>query len=270
MERLDMKEIDIDGLRKIQIEILDAVSFFCKENNIHYWLDSGTLIGAVRHKGYIPWDDDIDIGMLREDYDKFSNLFNQKQTRYKFKSVTLDRNFLYPYGKVLDESTILYEPDENGQKLSVNIDVFVYDNAPADDELVKKMYDQRDYYRNCFLYQTKQRSPYGKGIKSIPLILLTGIMRLLPSDYYVKKMERLTRKYSNQKTDIIGNFTGFVRFVCDKSVFDSFVDVEFEGRTYSAPAGYDQWLRAIYGNYMELPPIEKQVSHHLFKAYRID
>ena len=106
-----MHELSLDELRKIQIEILDVVSKFCDDHEINYWLDGGTLIGAVRHKGYIPWDDDIDLGMLRPDYDKFMRLFNEHNTRYKFHCIENDPKFYVPFGKVLDTETILYEPD---------------------------------------------------------------------------------------------------------------------------------------------------------------
>ena len=118
----ELRRIEQDELKKIQIEILNVVSTFCEKNDIRYWIDCGTLLGAIRHKGYIPWDDDIDIGMLRPDYDRFMQLFNQENERYKFYSIENNTKFLCPHGKVLDTSTILYEPNKKGNKLSVNID----------------------------------------------------------------------------------------------------------------------------------------------------
>ena len=107
-----MRRIYIDELKKIQINILDQVADFCNKNDISYWLDCGTLLGAVRHKGYIPWDDDVDIGMFRSDFDRFLNLFNQSNERYKVYNIENNNEFYYPFGKVLDTTTILYEPDE--------------------------------------------------------------------------------------------------------------------------------------------------------------
>ena len=114
------KKITKEEMKKIQINILDDVSKFCDENNIKYWIDCGTLLGAIRHKGYIPWDDDIDIGMLREDYDKFIKLYNSKKSKYKLKCIELDKTYEYPFGKVIDTDTILYEPDEKGIKIAIN------------------------------------------------------------------------------------------------------------------------------------------------------
>ena len=104
-----MRRIGMSELRKHQLEILDFVVEFCEENDIHYWLDSGTLLGAVRHKGYIPWDDDIDIGMLREDFDRFTQRFRDKcsKTAYVFRCPEVDKNWHLPFGKVMDMTTLL-------------------------------------------------------------------------------------------------------------------------------------------------------------------
>lgn len=165
-----MREILLDELKDRQIAILDVVDAFCRENNINYWLDSGTLLGAIRHGGYIPWDDDIDIGMLRPDYDRFLAMFNKFNKQYQVSSVENDINFPYPFGKVLDTHTVLYEPNEQGVKLAINIDIFVYDNAPEDDKLVERMYRKRDFYNKIYhflLYKTKLRNDSKVGFLSL-------------------------------------------------------------------------------------------------------
>ena len=144
--------------------MFDTVHEFCIKNDIQYWLDSGTLLGAIRHGGYLPWDDDIDIGMLRPDYEKFRRMFNEENTRYHFACVEDDGDdFCYAFGKVLDTNTILYEPDRNGKKIAVNIDVFVYDNAPDDEKKLSRMFRMRNLYRGCNVART-QKTDYMPGL----------------------------------------------------------------------------------------------------------
>lgn len=264
-----MKKIELDELKKIQIDILNSIDDFCTKNNINYWIDCGTLLGAIRHKGYIPWDDDIDIGMLREDYEKFAKSFNSSNERYKFHCYELDNNWFYTYGKVTDEQTLLYEPDKkSGIESAIFVDVFVYDNAPENEKELQKMFRKRDIYRklsNLQIYKNfyvKKKTKY--NFIRYPLHLL---MQLFPKRYFIKKGIEVSKKYSDITTIKVGNFTSSSKMTCDKKVFDSFIDVEFEGRKYKAPVGYDQWLRSFYGDYMKLPPEEKRVSHHRFEAY---
>lgn len=269
-----MRKIGVEELKQTQLEILDVVAKFCEENQINYWIDSGTLLGAIRHKGYIPWDDDIDVGMLRPDYDKFMKLFNENNTRYKFHCIENDPNFYTPFGKVLDTETLLYEPDERGEKLAINIDIFVYDNAPDDDNIVKKMYDFRDSYNkhnSRRVFPVFVVKPKGNILRRSLAYLLRALYRLFPifpKYYFVRKMIENSKRFVNQDTKRVGNFTSFTRMTCDKRVFNSFIDVEFEGRKFKAPVGYDEWLRAFYGDYMQLPPVEKRVSTHTFVAYK--
>lgn len=262
-----MKKLDVEGLKKYQLNILDAVASFCKENNINYWLDSGTMIGAVRHHGYIPWDDDIDLGMLRPDYIRFMKLFNEHNSRYKAFCYENNHDFYYAFGKVLDTNTILYEPDEKGIKIAVNIDVFVYDNAPDDDKIVKKMFDLRDRYQYLSRLRTLNNIPRGNVLRKLAVYAGRLIVKPFPIDYFVKKKVENARKFTTEKTKRIGNFTSDTRFVCDRHVVDSFIDAEFEGKQYKIPIGYDEWLTNFYGNYMELPPLKERVSHHKFVAY---
>ena len=267
-----MRKIDVEELKQTQLEILDVVANFCEENQINYWIDCGTLLGAIRHKGYIPWDDDIDVGMLRPDYDKFMKLFNEKNTRYKFHCIENDPKFFLPHGKVFDTETILYEPDEKSSKIAINIDIFVYDNAPDDDKLARKMLFYSNFYNRCNIRRMMSTFSLLRRDYSFPRRIIEHIislcLRIFPRYYFVNKSIKNSRSCISQDTKRVGNFSSFTRMTCDKRVFNEFIDVEFEGRKYKAPIGYDEWLRSFYGDYMQFPPVEKRVSTHTFVAYK--
>lgn len=262
-----MKELSIEEVKAIQLDILCHFDSCCKRNNICYWIDSGTLLGAVRHKGYIPWDDDIDTGMLRPDYEKLIRTFNQDNERYKFVSLETDESFYLPHGKVLDTRTVLYEGDSDEIRTCVNIDVFVYDNAPENDYLVKLMYDLRDFYRNAYYAANGWTALKGSRWKRAIGALYLKYAKTRGKAYFIRKMINNSRRYAHKTTERVGNFTSFMRFTCDRHVFDEFETKEFEGHIFPVPAGYDLWLRSFYGDYMQLPPLEKRVSHHRFRAY---
>ena len=266
-----MRELIHDEVKKIQIDILDYVAQFCENHNINYWLDCGTLLGAVRHKGYIPWDDDIDVGMLRGDYDRFCDIFNKESHRYRFVNIDNTPGFYVAFGKVIDTNTVLYEPDEKGNKLSINIDIFVYDNAPDDNKKLKQMFNKRDIFLNLSVFSRgNQILPSDSMIRRIIKSVSHFFCRFLPKDYLVKMILVNSKKYCNIQTKRIGNFTGLDKMVCDKKVFNDFLYLEFEGKKYKAPVGYHEYLTAFYNNYMELPPLEQRVTHHRYKAYSIE
>lgn len=266
-----MKQITIEELRRVQLQILDVVVDFCDNNGINYWIDSGTLLGAVRHKGYIPWDDDIDIGMLRPDFDRFIHEFNQNNDRYKAYSAENKIEYPFPILKVMDMNTIMYIPDKSGVKMAINIDVFCYDNAPNDETELKRMYDKRDRYRKYHTYIWSSHFNNKKQVKisleSMALKLIKNFLKLIPADTFIKKFSHNAKIYNSIDTGYVGNFYGFTRIICKKSVFNNFIYMEFEGKKYKAPEGYDEWLRAFYNDYMQLPPLEKRVNSHRFEAY---
>lgn len=262
---IKMKELSVEKLKNIQFNILSVVATFCEENNIPYWLDCGTLLGAIRHKGYIPWDDDIDIGMLRDDYEKFVTLFNQQNSKYKVLSIENNSDFLYPFGKVLDLETTLFEPDEKGEKLHVNIDVFIYDNALNLKE-AKKRFKKRDRLKTLYLIRTNYHS---KSVLKRLLIHLGYVFLIFfPKSYFINQIVKNAKKYNKYDTKYVGNFNDALNYLlCEREIVTNLITVEFEGKNFNAPKEYDIYLKQLYGEYMTLPPIEKRKTHHKFKAY---
>ena len=167
-----MRKMIVEEVKARQIQIYKTVASFCEQHNISYWIDSGSLIGTIRHKGYIPWDDDIDIGMLRPDFERMKREFNLFNDRYRFTCIDIDESSFTAYGKVLDTNTILYEPDENGYRSCINVDIFVYDNAPDNAIALKMMYGRRKFYQLMGGFQHRVFSDHGKWYKKVILNLM--------------------------------------------------------------------------------------------------
>ncbi len=257
-----MKAIDLDLLRSIQLDLLHKTAVFCEKNSLRYFLCGGTLIGAIRHKGYIPWDDDIDIAMPRPDYDRFIRSFNQPENYYQVVNLDTNKDYAYAFAKVYDNRTILKELHYSGS-IGVYIDVF-----PAD--AVKDVIQIRKIMLLRKLLNTKKANYYNRTICK-KIINTFGKLLLLPftAHQIARWIDNEARRYSFRSLSmagVIANPFGPGEMV-DKSVFDSDIYKEFEGRNYRVPIGYDTWLRSIYGNYMQLPPEEDRVSHHTFNAW---
>ena len=259
-----MKEIGLDELKSIELGILQDVADFCDECEITYFLAYGTLIGAIRHKGFIPWDDDIDIAMPRPDYDKFIRLFNERESKFKVVAMENNKKYGLSFAKVHDTRTALYETQYKQDVYGVYIDVFPIDGVKDK----KQIFQLRKI--NLMLHTKKANFTQRKFSKKI--INFFGKILLLPFSIHciVKVIDIMARKYPFGSTPMAGSICDTVageRAMIDTSVFEGFLMQEFEGRKYKIPIGYDKWLRRIYGDYMQLPPIEKRVTHHVFKAW---
>lgn len=257
-----MKVITIDELKSIQLDLLQKTADFCENNGLRYFLCGGTLIGAIRHKGYIPWDDDIDIAMPRPDYDRFVRTFNQPGNYCQVENLDTNPDYSYAFAKVYDNRTVLKELHYLGN-IGVYIDVFPADGV-KDASQIHKIKLLRKFLNT-------KRANYYKRTVSKMAINTFGKLLLLPFSAHqiAKWIDNECRRYafgSMPKAGVIANPFGPGEMV-DKSVFDSDVFAEFEGRKYRVPVGYDTWLRSIYGDYMQLPPEEDRVTHHTFEAW---
>lgn len=267
----DMKEMTIDEIRQVQISLLDAIDAFCKQNNINYYLHAGTLIGAVRHQGYIPWDDDIDVCMLREDYEKFFNNFIDNTNHYKAICFENTRDYYLAFGKLIDERTIMYESTSHGVPIGVYVDIFPMDSLPDDDSMIKELNSRINKYRKALILKNlalvKERKWYKNLIISIGRVFLKPIS----VSYLLNKISRLAqtyRSYENcNKVAGISVLTYGLKEVHYLEEYENTVELLFEGKKYPAPCGYDKILSRMYGDYMKLPSEEQRVSHHLYKAY---
>ena len=258
-----MKRVTPEELKTIQLDLLQKTADFCEQNGLRYFLCGGTLIGAVRHKGYIPWDDDIDIAMPRPDYDRFINTFNKQENYYQVVSRENNHAYSYAFAKVYDNRTLMHELHYKGCTFGVYIDILPADGVKNASQIRKIMWLHK-------ILNTKKANYYKRTL-SKKIINTIGKLLLLPfSAYQISGwMDSEARRYafgSLPHAGLIANPLGVGEMV-DKSVFDGDTFQTFEGHQYRVPAGYDAWLRSIYGDYMQLPPVEHRVTHHTFDAW---
>lgn len=268
------KNINIEELKIIQLNLLDALKEFCDRNSLTYYLAYGTLIGAVRHKGYIPWDDDVDILMPRRDYEKLIAAFNEGTDNQCLRLISHEINpeYYLPFAKLVDTSTAMQEEVRSDYQIGVYIDIFPLDNLDDDYEKAKKCMRKAFRYNALLVLKNlvinKDRPWYKNTIIRIGRIVSSKWSR----EYLIKRLNGFSLKKENDSyTDYVGLVTGITKpseaVVLKGDWFKNTVDLEFEGKIYSAPAGYDTILTHWYGDYMQLPPPEQRISHHVFEAW---
>lgn len=264
-----MRQIEFDELRAIQLEILKKVDEYCISHSINYSLAYGTLIGAVRHKGYIPWDDDIDIMMPRMDYDSFLRGFNGAYTDLKVVSPESFNSYYAPYANVYYTKTKLEEPHikQCFADLGVKIDVFPVDVVPDDYRdytrlfLMSKKLNKLRSYKVLSLYKEDGTISIKNFIKR--LVITPMPFSLL--NYWNKRILKKVDANSRYVDIILWTAYPYKRF--SKELIQETTRVRFENIEVNIAKGYDQILSIIYGDYMKLPPVEKQIAKHDFVAY---
>ena len=265
-----MREITIDELKELQLEMLKKIHSFCEKHRIQYFLGYGTLIGAVRHKGYIPWDDDIDIIMPRSDYDRFVQMFNGVDPVLKLYAPEINPNYYAPYANIVDTRTVLIEKEmsHRGMQLGIKIDVFPIDSVPQD------LVDYQNFYNKMIRYNKILRVKRIKfqsieGYRKFFILVKKILYGLYSYSSIQKKIMDSVHRVKNSESSYVDNavFTVYHNKRFKKELIKSAVKVEFEGFLFNAPVGYDKYLRTIYGDYMSLPPEDKRVPHHGFTAY---
>ena len=268
-----MRELTIDEIKIIQLNILKSVHTFCSMRKIKYFLAYGTLLGAVRHEGYIPWDDDIDICMMREDYDRFIHEF--RSDTYKIYATETVSDCVFPYAKIYDKDTKIKEltnlPIDD---LGINIDLFPVEKIPKDEKKINRLFMKIKFLKILLGLKSITVSNSRSWYKNLILIIGYIVLKPISYLYIVKRIQTAAQSYNNNLAcELCGQLVLSVygkNELVPKDVFDKTITLNFEGYNFSCPFYYDILLRSLYGDYMKLPPIDEQVTHHSFCAYLLE
>lgn len=261
-----MRPISAEEMKLIQLDIMDAIHHFCVEHNITYSLSYGTLLGAVRYGGYIPWDDDIDIVMPRPDYEWFLKEFNgaDNNTPYRVIDHSNMPSYGLPFAKVHDTRTIMHETMYKQEEFGVYVDVFPLDGVQSKQQ-VKSLVLLNKFLNAKKATIDKQRSV----IKNMVIAIGKLCLSLTDVSSLVSKINTLAKKVSFESSQKVGNLVApyGVCEIVDNSLFSSYQLHKFEDKQYFIPVGYHEWLTSIYGDYMKLPPVEEQKTHHTYQVW---
>lgn len=263
-----MKEIHIDELRELQMQILDYVDNFCRKYDIKYTISGGTLLGAVRHGGYIPWDDDMDTQMLRDEYIKFTKIWNEHKNEHPFELISIESGNAigYVYGKIHNPKTITYV--HGLERTGVYIDVFPVDIVVDEDDFTKRRKMIKSLKRKenaAFVLSYSKKSHVGL-FQLIKCWLLTLGK---PRTFFSNKINSLAAVQNASAGEFVFEMVAGIKCKrpMPKAIFADYSDIAFENRWYMAVKDYDTYLTATFGDYMTPPPVEKQVREHNFTAY---
>ncbi|MGN0371086.1 MAG: phosphorylcholine transferase LicD [Butyrivibrio sp.] len=261
-------DASIEDVQKKIFKVMLYVDRVCREHNIVYFLSGGTLLGAIRHNGFIPWDDDADIMLPRSEYDKLLKVLKDNpDDRFRFGSVETDKDWTRPWARVWDSTTLVEFDSIKDSAIGVYVDILPIDGIPTN-RLLFKLHNYRIKFLNV-LRNASMRENFLEGEKNKTLKKLLGKLTAKKGPYYYAckvnrvsgKMDYNTHAYSG--VSVLSHYMDKERF--ETVWFSGTTEKDFCGHDFLIPEGYDNYLRQLYGDYMKLPPADKQKSDHVFR-----
>ena len=257
---------EIKALWAVQLDLLCEFDRVCKKYHLKYILDFGTLLGAVRHHGFIPWDDDLDVSMLREDYDKLMEIGPKEFSHpYFLQNFQTDLDYDIPVAKLRRSDTTFIEPENikhrSKYNLGIFIDIFVWDNIPSNDKSFVDAINQETYDAFLHMYVLSHRPSLHDGIK-LPLTTIRFLfykMRYGSAIDEYKRLKALSTQY--EKSDYVADLMYYKSECRLRQWHEETGEIAFEGMMFPAPIDYDKLLRNCYGDYMK--PVQCGSEHQI-------
>lgn len=251
-------------IRELQLSILDTlicVDRICKEQNLRYYLIAGTLLGAVRHKGFIPWDDDLDIAMPRSDYEKFARYADQwLDTHYEFINLRENEKSRLQFGKIQNRNTTLIESAQTPYLGGVFIDIFPLDGVPNSKRARKWHFKKQSVYNKLLFFHIRNPYKHGRGLRALPTLI---IRKLITHDKISRRLNKLISKYNFDSSGSIADYDDIPKVILNKEDLGDGATLTFEGREFRVIKNYHKYLTQKYGaDYMRIPDVKKQ--HRFF------
>lgn len=262
-------------IQKRELEILEEIDRICKKNDISYVLIGGSCLGAVRHNDMIPWDDDIDLGMTRDDFEKFKKVcVTDLKKQYYYQDMFTENNCSLVFGKIRDKNSLILE----GYSMNVDInkgiwvDIFPYDRIPDDIKLARKINSKINFFKSLLNVKCGYRYSV-KGKEKIEYWIARIVSAFIPKRFLKNKIYKLMLMYNEDKNNSYNYITyggfGLIE-ILPYDICSHTMNHKFGDREYPIPKEYEKYLTKLYGDYMKLPPKEQRENGHGVKKLVID
>lgn len=262
MRKLELREVQL-----MEFEILKEYDRVCRKHQLRYTLGGGTLLGAVRHKGFIPWDNDIDVAMPRADYHKFLKLASMELPKHLKMYTPYNSDSRFSYSKILDLRTIDVEFQHcKEQPLRLYIDIFPLDGMQGTEQERKKRKNKVIRYVKWMhrLKEAKYKKKEAHGLQAVAWYMLSLVNCLVPRHVLIKYIDRYAAKYDFDTSEYVGCVIGGAgghKELIKREEYAMTGEEEFEGCRFMTLKNTDLYLSNLYGDYMQLPPVEDRVTH---------